>query len=177
METPAETLTRDEFSLTRWRFEDAVAVQAAVSGSGEHLADWVPWAAGGYTDEDAAAFLRLTHENWETGRAYEWGIRAGGSLAGAVGVMTREGGVEIGYWLAKDFTGRGLVTRAVELVLEDAFRRGAGYAEIRHDEANVRSGAIPARLGFSFVRKEPGDAGDRPVACVGVKQVWRKEKP
>ncbi|MGW4523584.1 GNAT family N-acetyltransferase [Amycolatopsis sp. NPDC004378] len=177
MEIPAETLTREEFSLTRWTSADAGAVQAAVSGSGAHLADWVPWAAGGYTGEDAAAFLRLTHENWEAGRAYEWAIRVDGSLAGAVGVMAREGGVEIGYWLARDFTGRGLVTRAVSLLVSDAFRRGAGYAEIRHDEANVRSGAVPARLGFSPVRKEPAEDGVRPPACAGVKQVWRKEKP
>ncbi|MEV6640769.1 GNAT family N-acetyltransferase [Amycolatopsis sp. NPDC051371] len=129
METPAETFSRDEFSLTRWS-ADAGPVQAAVSGSGAHLADWVPWAVGGYSDEDAAAFLRLTHENWETGRAYEWAIRVDGSLAGAVGVMTRDGGVEIGYW-----------------------------------------------LGFSLVRKEPARPGDRPPACVGVKQVWRKERP
>lgn len=177
METPAESFTRDEFSLTRWQSGDCPAVAAAVSGSGAHLADWVPWAVGGYTEADAAEFLRLTHENWETGRAYEWAIRAGGSLAGAIGVMTRDGGVEIGYWLAREFTGRGLVTRAVSLLVSDAFARGAGYVEIKHDEANVRSGAIPARLGFSVVRKELADDEVRPVACVGVKQVWRKEKP
>lgn len=177
METPAETFARDEFSLTRWTFADAGAVQAAVSGSGAHLADWVPWAAGGYSDEDAAAFVRLTRENWETGRAYEWAIRVDGSLAGAVGVMTRDGGVEIGYWLARAFTGRGLVTRAVTLVADDAFRRGAEYVEIRHDEANVRSGAVPARLGFSVVRNEPEDSGALPRMCAGVKQVWRKERP
>ena len=142
METPAETFARDEFSLTRWTFADAGAVRAAVSGSGAHLADWVPWAAGGYPDEDAAAFLRLTRENWETGRAYEWAIRVDGSLVGAVGVMTRDAGVEI-----------------------------------RHDEANVRSGAVPARLGFSMVRKEFEDSGDLPPMCAGVKQVWRKERP
>lgn len=177
METPAETLTCDEFSLTRWSFSDRAALPAAVTGSGAHLADWVIWATGGYTDEDAAAFLLLTHENWETGRAFEWAIRVDGAIAGGIGVMTREGGVEIGYWLAREFTGRGLVTRAVTLLVSDAFRRGAGYVEIKHDELNVRSGAIPARLGFSVVRKEPVDSGDRPPACAGVMQVWRKEKP
>jgi RimJ/RimL family protein N-acetyltransferase len=177
METPAESFTRDEFSLTRWQSGDGPAVAAAVSGSGAHLADWVPWAVGGYPDESAADFLRLTHENWETGRAYEWAIRVGGSLAGGIGVMTREGGVEIGYWLAREFTGRGLVTRAVALLVSDAFARGAGYVEIKHDVANVRSGAVPARLGFSVVRKEPAEEGVQPPACAGVKQVWRKEKP
>ncbi|MFJ7217355.1 N-acetyltransferase [Amycolatopsis sp. NPDC098790] len=136
METPAETYTRDEFSLTRWQLADCSAIAGAVSGSGAHLADWVPWAVGGYPESDAAAFLRLTHENWETGRAYEWAIRVAGSLAG-----------------------------------------GAGYVEIKHDEANVRSGAVPARLGFSFAGKEPRREGVLPPACAGTHHVWRSEKP
>ncbi|SEF37708.1 Protein N-acetyltransferase, RimJ/RimL family [Amycolatopsis pretoriensis] len=177
METPAETFTRDEFSLTRWQSADCAAVAAAVAGSGAHLADWVPWAMDGYTASDAADFLRLTHENWETGRAYEWAIRAGAALAGGVGVMTRDGGVEIGYWLAREFTGRGLVTRAVSLLVSDVFARGAGYVEIKHDEANVRSGAIPARLGFSLVGKEPRPDAVRPPSCAGTHHVWRLERP
>jgi hypothetical protein len=28
--------------------------------------------------------------------------------------------------------------------------------EIRHDELNVASGGIPRKLGFTFVRSEPG---------------------
>lgn len=175
METPAETLTCDEFSLTRWTFADHAAEVAAVSASGAHLADWMFWAAGGYTDEDGLTFLRKTHENWETGSSYDYAIRVDGAIAGGIGVMTRDGGVEIGYWLAKDFTGRGLVTRAVSLLASDAFRRGAGYVEIKHDVANVRSGAVPARLGFSVVRKESADEGRAP-ACTGTNQVWRLEK-
>ena len=175
-ETPAETLTRDEFELTRWRASEGAELRAAVAGSGSHLADWMFWAVDGYADEDAAAFLRLTNENWETGRAYEYAIRVGGALAGGIGVMTREGGVEIGYWLARDFTGRGLITRAAGLVTEDAFRRGAGYVEIKHDELNVRSGAIPARLGFTVAGKESADA-DRAPKCTGTKVVWRLAKP
>lgn len=176
MEIPAETLTRDEFTLTRWTFEDAASLTAVVSGSGAHLADWMFWAVGGYTDEDAATFLRLTRETWETGRSYDYAIRVDGAIAGGIGVMTREGGVELGYWLTPEYTGRGLVTRAVSLLAEDAFRRGAGYVEIKHDELNVRSGAVPARLGFSVHRKEPGDA-DRAPACCGTNQVWRLVKP
>lgn len=175
METPAESFACDGFSLTRWTFADAVAIRDAVVASGAHLADWMFWAAGGYTDEDAAAFLRLTHENWVTGRAYEYAIRVDGAIVGGIGLMTRAGGVEIGYWLARDFTGRGLVTRSVSLLASDAFRRGAGYVEIKHDEANVRSGAVPARLGFSVVREEPADEGRAP-AGTGTNQVWRWEK-
>lgn len=176
METPAETFTRDEFSLTRWQSGDGAVLRATIEASGAHLADWMFWAVDGYSDEDAATFLRLANENWATGRTHDYAIRVGDALAGGIGVMTREGGVEIGYWLARDFTGRGLITRAVTLLTEDAFRRGAGYVEIKHDELNVRSGAVPARLGFSVVGKEPAEA-DRAPACCGTNRVWRLTRP
>jgi RimJ/RimL family protein N-acetyltransferase len=176
METPAETFTHDEFSLTRWTFADGAPLRAVIEASGAHLADWMFWAAGGYSDEDAATFLRLTDKNWESGRAYEYAIRVDGSIAGGIGVMTRDGGVEIGYWLGHAFTGRGLMTRAVSLLAADAFRRGAGYVEIKHDEQNTRSGAIPARLGFTVVGEETADENRAP-ACTGVNRVWRLTRP
>lgn len=176
METPAETLSRDEFTLTRWTSEDAVLLPAVITASGSHLSDWLFWAVGGYTGEDASTFFQRTHESWETGRSYEYAIRVDGAIAGGIGVMTREGGVEIGYWLSREFIGRGLMTRAASLLTEDAFRRGAGYVEIKHDELNVRSGAIPARLGFAVHGKEPADP-ERAPACCGTNQVWRLTRP
>jgi len=176
METPAETFARDEFSLTRWTFADAPELTATVAGSLDHIGAWMIWATDGYTAEDSTEFLQRTRKNWETGETHDFALRVGGSIAGAVGIMAREGGVEIGYWLARDFVGRGLVTRAVSLLTAEAFRLGAGYVEIKHDELNVRSGAVPARLGFTKVREEPVEKPLAP-ACAGTNHVWRKEKP
>ncbi|MFT7871019.1 MULTISPECIES: GNAT family N-acetyltransferase [Amycolatopsis] len=172
METPAETYREDGFTLARWQFADGPELVATVNGSLEHLGAWMIWASGGYTAEDGAEFLRTTRQNWASGETHDFAIRVDGSIAGAVGVMAREGGVEIGYWLAREFVGRGLVTRAVTLLTEEAFRLGAGYVEIKHDERNVRSGAVPARLGFTVVRTEPAD---KPLApsCTGINRVWR----
>ncbi|MEV7095796.1 GNAT family N-acetyltransferase [Amycolatopsis sp. NPDC051045] len=172
METPAETFRDGDLALTRWHPGDRTVLTAVVGGSLAHLGAWLIWATGGYTDDDSAEFLRLTVKRWESGEAYEYALAAGAELAGGVGVMTRDGGVEIGYWLAPGFTGRGLMTRAVTLLIEEAFRLGAGYVEIKHDELNVRSGAVPARLGFTKVREEPAE---KPLApsCTGTNHVWR----
>lgn len=97
-------------------------------------------------------------------------------IAGSVGVMAREGGVEIGYWLASSFVGRGLITRAVRLLTAEAFRLGAGYVEIKHDERNVRSGAVPARLGFTQVGTEPAEKPPAPSGT-GTNRVWRLVAP
>ncbi|WP_143264215.1 GNAT family N-acetyltransferase [Amycolatopsis kentuckyensis] len=172
METPAETYRDGDLTLTRWHPGDRATLTAVVSGSLAHLRPFLIWVAGGYTDDDSAEFLRLTAKRWEGGEAYEYAVRLGAGLVGGIGVMTRDGGVEIGYWLAAGFVGRGLVTRAVTLLTAEAFRLGAGYVEIKHDERNVRSGAVPARLGFTEVRTEPAE---KPLApsCTGTNHVWR----
>ncbi|MGW4523585.1 GNAT family N-acetyltransferase [Amycolatopsis sp. NPDC004378] len=169
-----ETYAGDGFTLARWQPEDAAALLAAVTGSLEHLGAWLIWATGSYSADDSAEFLRLTAKRWESGEAYEYAIRVDGSPVGGVGVRARGGGVEIGYWLAREATGRGLMTRAVSLLTTEAFRLGAGYVEIKHDEANVRSGAVPARLGFEKVREEPAEKPLAP-ACTGTDHVWRRE--
>lgn len=172
MEPPAETYRDGDLVLTRWHPGQRAVLTAAVSGSLAHLGPWLIWATSGYTDDDSAEFLRLTAQRWDSGEAYEYALTLGTELAGGIGVMTRDGGVEIGYWLAAGFTGRGLMTRAVTLLTEEAFRLGAGYVEIKHDELNVRSGAVPARLGFTRVRAEPAE---KPLApsCAGTNHVWR----
>jgi ribosomal-protein-serine acetyltransferase len=176
MEVPAETYREGEFTLARWQFADVPELVAAVTGSLEHLGTWLIWATGGYTTEDGAEFLRRSRENWRRGETYDFALRVDGSIAGAVGLMTREGGVEIGYWLARGFTGRGLMTRAVELLTAEAFRLGAGYVEIKHDVRNVRSGAVPARLGFTKVGQAPMEPPWAP-SCAGTYHVWRLKPP
>ncbi|WP_410570043.1 GNAT family N-acetyltransferase [Amycolatopsis sp. cmx-4-61] len=172
MEIPAEIHRDGDLTLTRWQPADQAVLTAVVSGSLAHLSPFLVWAAGGYTDDDSAEFLRLTAKRWDSGEAYEYALRLGAEVAGGIGVMQRDGGVEIGYWLARGFTGRGLMTRAVTLLTAEAFRLGAGYVEIKHDERNVRSGAVPARLGFTQVRTEPAE---KPLApsCTGTDHVWR----
>jgi ribosomal-protein-serine acetyltransferase len=172
METPAETYREGDLTLTRWHPGDRPVLTAVVSGSLAHLRPFLIWVADGYTDDDAAEFLRVTANHWESGEAYSYAVRLGSEVAGGIGVVRRDGGVEIGYWLAAGFVGRGLMTRAVTLLTEEAFRLGAGYVEIKHDERNVRSGAVPARLGFTRVGSEPAEKPLAP-ACTGTNHVWR----
>ena len=67
------------------------------------------------------------------------------------------GGLEIGYWVHAGHLRRGLATAATSALIAEAFTLpGTTRVEIRHDELNVASGGIPRKLGFTFVRSEPG---------------------
>ena len=188
METPAETLTDGTLELRRWRVTQQAEQAALVIGSLEHLGAWLIWATNGYTAQDSAEYLTRAEKNWADGESYDYAIFDGDELAGGCGLMKRDGGMEIGYWLSQGCTGRGLMTRTVTLLVAEAFRRGAGYVEIKHDELNVRSGAVPRRLGFTYLRKEPGPETEAPAgapadapvatrapATSGVYCVWRIE--
>jgi RimJ/RimL family protein N-acetyltransferase len=74
------------------------------------------------------------------------------------------GGLEIGYWVHVGCTGRGVATVAAAALTRAALALdGVARVEIRCDAANLRSAAIPRRIGFRLDRvevrspEEPGE--------------------
>jgi len=95
-------------------------------------------------------------------------------MAGSCGLMARigAGGLEIGYWVHRAYTRRGLATAASAALVEQAFRLpGVERVEIVHDELNVASGGVPRKLGFTEVERRPLDFC--PPAGNGVGVVWQ----
>lgn len=56
---------------------------------------------------------------------------------------------EIGYWLAKRFWGRGLMTEAVGAAVDFLRRRGVRKIRSMHMTDNAASGAVLRKLGFA----------------------------
>ncbi|MDA2809793.1 GNAT family protein [Nocardiopsis sp. RSe5-2] len=87
----------------------------------------------------------------DTGRIY--GIRDGGTLVGGVLFRTMDAGqgvAEAGCWLEPAATGRGLVTRAVRVIIDWVFReRGFHRVEWRCASGNRASIAVAERLGMT----------------------------
>ncbi|KZB79501.1 GNAT family N-acetyltransferase [Amycolatopsis regifaucium] len=176
MEAPAETLTDDVIVLRRWKPEQLGTLAAVAGDSAEHLGAWMIWAANGYGREEAAEFLEASARNWAEGKCYDFAILFEKDLVGGTGMISRPYGIEIGYWLSHRHTGRGFATRAARLLTDEAFRLGAPEVAIRHDEKNVASGAVPARLGFTMTGSEAAEPPLAP-ACTGVHRVWRLKRP
>jgi len=175
---PDELIEHGPVTLRRYREDDADAVFAAVTESLDHLRPWMPWAAG-YTRQSAAEYLDGSIRSWEDGTEYNYAILAapeltGGALAGSTSLMARigRGGLEIGYWVHRDFTRRGLATAAAAALVDQAFRLpGVDRVEIIHDELNLASGKIPRKLGFTEIERRPLDP---PAAAgTGFGVVWR----
>jgi len=75
-------------------------------------------------------------------------------LAGQIGYnfFDRENRrTEIGYWLGESFQGKGLITRACKVLIENAFTNlNINRIEIRCCTGNVKSRKIPENLGFKL---------------------------
>ena len=57
----------------------------------------------------------------------------------------------IGYWLCASCTGKGVITRVVQTLLEYGFvENNLNKIEIRCAEENHQSRAVPERLGFKY---------------------------
>jgi ribosomal-protein-serine acetyltransferase len=175
MRGPAVELSDDGVALRRWRAEDAGELHRVVTAALGHLTPWMAFVSAGYSEQDAVDFLRRCQETWREGTAFGFAaLGTGGQVIGSFSLMARigPGGLEVGYWLDPDHTGAGVGTRAVRLLTGEAFRVGADRVEIVHDLANVRSGAIPRRLGFVEVERRPRREPLLPGE-IGTDVIWR----
>jgi RimJ/RimL family protein N-acetyltransferase len=173
---PPEVLVGPTVVLRRGGPDDAEAVAALVAANLDHLRPWMGWASAPAAVSVDAQRTRLAGLPWAPGEEWGYLMRDPGddALLGACSLMHRRGPgtLEIGYWVDRSRTGRGIATAAARSLTE-AGRRIEGIERIwiLTDEANVRSAAVPRRLGFVLDRVDatPIDA----PAATGRTQWWR----
>lgn len=164
-----------------WRPGDAVALGEVITDSVEHLRPFMPWVAQEpLTEEARVELIRRWEVDRLAGGDAVYGVFREGRIVGGTGAHRSAPGVrpidsaavEIGYWLREDEQGHGTMTRVVR-ALVDALLEVPGLVrvEIRMDEANVRSAAVPDRCGFRLVGRERREP--RAPAETGWGLVWR----
>ena len=173
-----ELLEGRRIVLRRWRASDVGPLAEAVAESVDHLRPWMEWIDQEPMEpEERRALLERWGHDWAGGGDVVMGVFLGERVVGGCGLHRRigPGGLEIGYWIHPGFTRQGLATEAAALLTSGAFSTSAiDHVEIHHDRANLASGAIPRKLGFTFlgetqprVRAPGGD---------GVDWVWRMNR-
>ncbi|MEZ5100458.1 MAG: GNAT family protein [Thermoleophilia bacterium] len=138
------------------RAEDAADLLAIVDANRERLRRWLPWVDGTRQDRDSRTFLAAALAQSARGDGTQFALVVDDRLAGVVGfhaIDRRLRSTAIGYWVGAAYEGAGHVTRAVASLLDLAFGDwGLARVEIRAAPDNVRSRAIPERLGFQEER-------------------------
>jgi RimJ/RimL family protein N-acetyltransferase len=101
--------------------------------------------------------LGLFAQQFDAGEQWLFAIWSGSAerLFGGAGLHPRigEDGLEMGYWLQADATGKGFMTEAADALTRLALQQpGIERVQIRCDPENVASAAVPRRLGFRHLR-------------------------
>jgi RimJ/RimL family protein N-acetyltransferase len=126
---------------------------AALDRSREHLLAEVLAANLVFTRDDARATLQRWAEAHAADTRHLFGIWLDGQLDGCVQLFdfdTTMGTCEIGVWIAAHAEGRGLVTRACQVVIDWAITgRGMVRVQWANNPPNLRSRAVAQRLGMT----------------------------
>lgn len=149
---PAEIRVDEEIVLRLARDGDAPRVFALTQRNREYLRRWLPWVDRTTSVKETEGWVQRSLDQMRRGEGFHTCIEYRGELAGVIGYVyvdpvNRRG--EIGYWLAEDLQGRGIMTRACRRLVEYAFHALELHRiEIRVEVGNRRSRGIPERLGF-----------------------------
>ncbi|MBI1248633.1 GNAT family N-acetyltransferase [bacterium] len=132
--------------------QHAAEIFAVVDANREHLRPWMPWVDSTVSVADVEAFISTTLTQVANNDGFQTAIRADEKIVGVIGMHKidwRNKSTSLGYWLAKEAQGKGIMTKTCAAYVAHSFSElGLHRMEIRCATENSRSRAIPQRLGF-----------------------------
>jgi len=147
------SLTVDnELELRLLEERHAEELFALVDANRAYLRAWMPWLDATNSPDDIKQFIKRSLEQFAKNDGFQTAILFQGELAGVIGFHKFDWpnhATSLGYWLAADRQGQGIVTRACRFLVNYAFTElKLNRVEIHCAVENRRSCAIPERLGF-----------------------------
>ncbi len=142
----------NQVKLRQLKLKDAKNMFNVVDQSRGYLREWLPWVDTTRKAEDCLTFIDQTIRNAENQQALTLGIFVEKKFAGLVGFNYFDWHnkiAPIGYWLAPQFQGNGIMTTSVRSLIDIGFHEiGLNRIEIRAAVQNQKSRSIPERLDF-----------------------------
>jgi len=162
---------------------EAKTLYALADRNRARLRQWLPWVDPTRTPEDVRLFILRVLDQYHSNHGPQTGIWVDGVLSGTVGchpIDWSNRNCSLGYWIDAAHEGKGMMTRCCAVMLDHVFDElGLHRVEIRCGTGNLRSCAIPERLGFTRegVVREAEWVNDRWVDLVvwGIlEEDWRR---
>jgi ribosomal-protein-serine acetyltransferase len=144
----------NEIHLRPFVATDAEELFSAVRANFEHLHTYMHWATEDCDLEAIREFIRQSQISAAEKKNQELGIFLNHKLVGTIGFVLFNWAsrrTEIGYWIAKDFEGQGIITKSCRELINYAFEKlELNRIEIRCATENVRSRAVAEKLDFKL---------------------------
>lgn len=156
---PAYRVETARLVIRCWEPADAPLLKRAIDESLDHLRPWMPWSKDEPTDlQTKVALLRQFRGNFDLDQDFIYGVfdAEETQVLGGTGLHPRAQEAapefparEIGYWIHKDHINQGLATEIAAALTKVALEIDqVDRVEIHCDPHNVRSAAVPRKLGF-----------------------------
>ncbi|MBR2758881.1 MAG: GNAT family N-acetyltransferase [Exiguobacterium sp.] len=145
----------DDITLRMFNTDDADELFELTIASKPYLREWLGWLDYIETVEDSKRNIegRIKGLIETGGRPKSFALMYKGALAGTIGFNEIDRSIQcgtIGYWLGQEFQGKGIMSQALEVIIEYGFRDlKLNKIEIRVATENVKSRALPERFGFT----------------------------
>ena len=124
-----------------------------IDSSRTYLRDWLPWVDFTKTVADSENFIHMTLKQFASNNGFQLAICYKGNIVGMIGLHAinwSNKSTSIGYWLGEEFQGQGIMVKSCEAVMKYCFEElQLNRIEIRAATRNVKSQAIPEKLGFT----------------------------
>ena len=145
-------LVRDDITLRLYEERNAEEMFAVIDANRDYLRKFLPWLDKNQEPEDVRVFIRRSLEQFAHGKGYNAGIWEGERFIGGVGmhaINEVNRNTSIGYWLAADCQGRGIMTACCLRVLRDCFEDyDLHRVWLEAASTNLPSRAVARRIGM-----------------------------
>ena len=127
---------------------------ATVDINREHLRKWFDWTDGTKSVQDSVNYLESVDKEFKEGTKVDYGVYVENNYLGNIGLFdidTKHKSAEIGYWLAKEATGKGYMTEAMATLEKYFFEEiGLNRIELFCDVDNDSSRRVAEKSGYQL---------------------------
>ena len=142
----------DELELRLLEERHAEELFAVVDQNRPYLRQWLPWLDTNISSNDTRSFIKSALDQFANNGGLVAGLWERDRIVGIISyncIDWQNRIAHVGYWLAAEHQGKGIMTRACRALITYAFNElELNRVEIRCATKNKRSRAIPERLGF-----------------------------
>lgn len=142
----------EELALKLIHINDTDEIFQLTDQSRAYLREWLPWLDGTTKPEDTLAFIQSSIKGYSENNSLTTVILFKGKKVGIAGFNSIDWTNKIayiGYWLGKDFQGKGIMTRVAKALTDYAFQElKLNKVEIRAAVNNKKSRSVPERLNY-----------------------------
>lgn len=143
----------EDIYLKQLELIDAERMYPLIEESRVDLQKWLPWVKESRNVQDTEKFISYALEEYEKNKCLHAVIIYQDQLVGLIGlnqVHPLHRFASIGYWLGSQYQGKGIMTQACAVFVRYAFEElNMNRVEIKAATGNLKSQAIPERLGFT----------------------------